>query len=144
MTTGRSMTRRTFVEHTAGAAAIPLLATASTAFTEDVRPKLLPREPLSASFRIGVVGLGGRGSWIASLFKQHRDTRLPAVADYFEDTAKRVGDSLGVPAGKRIQCLSATTERSNSGVEALVLEESRTSIPSKQPLRSTPAATCTC
>ena len=117
------MTRRTFVEQSAGAAAIPLLATASTALAQEARSKPAPHLAVARKLRIGIVGLGGRGSWIANLFKQHPGYEIAAVADYFEDTAEGVGERLGVPAGRRFSGLSGYKRALDSGVEALVLED---------------------
>ncbi len=120
MTTGRSMTRRTFVEQTAAAAAIPLLATATTAPAAEAQPKAAANIPAGRKLRIGIVGLGGRGSWIANLFKQHPGYEIVAAVDYFEDTADKVGDKLGVPAGKRFSGLAGYKRALDSGVDALV------------------------
>ena len=122
MNRDRSMTRRRFVEQTAASAATGLLATASTAVAQQARAKAAPDVAPQRKLRIGIVGLGGRGSWIASLFKQHPGYEIAAVADYFEDTANQVGDKLGVPAGRRFSGLSGYKRALDSGVEALVLE----------------------
>ena len=79
--------------------------------------------PVERKLRIGIVGLGSRGSWIASLFKQHPGYEIVAAVDYFEETANAVGDKLGVPAGKRFSGLSGYKRALDSGVEALVLED---------------------
>ncbi|MCX7827529.1 MAG: Gfo/Idh/MocA family oxidoreductase, partial [Verrucomicrobiae bacterium] len=110
------MTRRTFIERSAAAAAVPLLAGAAGAPAQEA-PK-----PADRKLRIGIVGVGSRGSWIAGLFKQHPGYEIATVADYFEETANAVGDKLGVPAGKRFSGLSGYKRALDSGVEALVLE----------------------
>ncbi len=122
MTTGRSLTRRKFVEQTAAAAAIPLLAAASAARSQETGAKPAADVPVERKLRIGFVGLGSRGSWIANLFKQHPGYEIVAAVDYFEDTANTVGDKLGVPAGKRFSGLSGYKRALDSGVDALVLE----------------------
>ncbi len=45
--------------------------------------------------RVGIVGCGGRGSWIAGLFKQHGGYEFVAAADYFPDRAQKTGTALG-------------------------------------------------
>jgi len=122
MTTGRSITRRAFVERTAAAAAIPILAAAPTALAAEPESKAASEPPVGRKLRIGVVGLGGRGSWIANLFKQHPGYEIAAAVDYFQETANQVGDKLGVPEGKRFSGLSGYKRALDSGVEALVLE----------------------
>jgi predicted dehydrogenase len=122
MTTGPSLTRRKFVQQTAGAAAVPLLAAASAALAQDAGTKPAAEVPVERKLRIGIVGLGGRGSWIANLFKQHPGYEIVAAADYFEETANAAGERLGVPADKRFSGLSGYKRALDSGVEALVLE----------------------
>jgi len=123
MTTGTSITRRTFIEQTAKATGVvPLLAAASTAHSQEGASKAKPSATVARKLRIGVVGLGNRGSWIAGLFKQHPGYEIAALADYFEETVNTVGDKLGVPAAKRFSGLSGYKRALDSGVEALVLE----------------------
>jgi len=122
MTPDCSMTRRSFVAQTAVAAAAPLLAAASSTLGQDAASKAASSAPLERKLRIGIVGLGGRGSWIAGLFKEHPGYEVAAVVDYFEETANAVGDNLGVPAGKRFSGLAGYKRALDSGVEALVLE----------------------
>jgi len=114
------MTRRTFVEQTA--AALPLLAAGSTAPAAEAESKSAAEVPVGRKLRIGVVGLGGRGSWIANLFKQHPGYEIAAAVDYFEDTANAVGGRLGVPEEKRFSGLSGYKRALDSGVDALVLK----------------------
>jgi len=116
----RSMTRRRFVEQTAAAGTLPLLAAASSAMAE--RSGAATEETLDRKLRIAIVGLGGRGRWIASLFKQHPGYEITAAVDYFEDTANKVGERLGVPSEKRFSGLSGYKRALDSRVDALVLE----------------------
>jgi predicted dehydrogenase len=72
--------------------------------------------------KIGLVGCGGRGSWIAKLFQKHGGYELHAVADYFQEVADRAGDTLGVDKARRFSGLSGCKKLIESGVEAVVLE----------------------
>ena len=69
------------------------------------------REPpvakIDRKIKIGLVGCGGRGSWIAGLFKQHGGYQFVAAADYFQDPPTRRGASLGVEKSKCFSGLSA-------------------------------------
>ncbi len=123
MANGRSMTRRAFVEQAAGAAAVPVLAAASGALAQEADSAAASGTKVDRKLRIGIVGLGSRGSWIAALFKQHPGYEIVAAVDYFEKTATAVGDKLGVPAGKRFSGLSGYKRALDSDVEALVLED---------------------
>lgn len=51
--------------------------------------------------KLGVVGIGGRGAWIANLFKRHGGYEMWAVADYFQEVADVCGDALGVDKSRR-------------------------------------------
>ena len=72
--------------------------------------------------KIGLVGGGGRGSWIAGLFQKHGGYEFHAVADYFQAVADRAGDTLGVDKARRFSGLSGYKKLIESGVEAVVLE----------------------
>lgn len=72
--------------------------------------------------KIGVVGNGGRGGWIAGLFKKHGGYEMHAVADYFQEVAEKCGDALGVDKSRRFSGLSGYRKLIESGVEAVALE----------------------
>jgi predicted dehydrogenase len=78
--------------------------------------------PPGRRIKLGVVGNGGRGSWIAKLFQQHGGYDLWAVADYFAEVAERCGDELGVDRSRRFSTLSGYKRLLASGVEAVALE----------------------
>jgi predicted dehydrogenase len=97
------------------AAAAPLLgATVGLAAAEPVTP---PRK-----IKLGLVGCGGRGSWIANLFKEHGGYEFHAVADYFQDRADACGKVLGVDKSRCFSGLSGYKKVIESGVEAVALE----------------------
>lgn len=72
--------------------------------------------------KLGVVGNGGRGAWIANLFKRHGGYEMWAVADYFQEVADACGDALGVDKSRRFSTLSGYKRLIESGVEAVALE----------------------
>jgi len=72
--------------------------------------------------RLGLVGCGGRGRWIARLFREHGGYVMHAVADYFPKVAEATGAALGVPEGRRFSGLSGYRRLIESGVEAVALE----------------------
>jgi myo-inositol 2-dehydrogenase / D-chiro-inositol 1-dehydrogenase len=122
MKTNPSMTRRTFIGQTAVAAAVPLLASTSDVSAQTADSMAISNATSGRRIRIGIVGLGNRGSWIANLFKEHPGYEIATVVDYFEETVNTIGDKLGVPAEKRFSGLSGYKRALDSGVEALVLE----------------------
>lgn len=72
--------------------------------------------------KLGVIGLGGRGKWIAKHFAEHGGCELHAVADYFPEVAEKAGDLLGVDSSRCFSTLSGYKRLIESGVEAVVLE----------------------
>ena len=111
--------RRSFLSGALSAAAAgPLLGAAATLAAADPAAQADPKRKI----KLGVVGCGGRGSWIAGLFKQNPGYAMHAVADYFQETADKCGDSLGVARGRRFSGLSGYKKVLASGVEAVALE----------------------
>lgn len=106
--------RRDFVRLAhAGMAALPL--TAVPVFGADQAPR-------DVSVPTGLVGCGGRGSWISGLFKAHGGYRFTAVADYFPERAQRTGEQLEVPPERHFSGLDGFKRLLDSGVEAVILQ----------------------
>lgn len=80
------------------------------------------RAVFQRKIKLGVVGAGGRGAWIANLFRQHGGYEIWAVADYFQTVADACGDALGVDKSRRFSTLSGYKRLIESGVEAVALE----------------------
>lgn len=57
---------------------------------------VLAADSAPQKIRLGLVGCGGRGGWIANLFSKHGGYQLAGAADYFEERAKAVGDAHGL------------------------------------------------
>ena len=72
--------------------------------------------------KLGVIGNGGRGAWIAKLFQKHGGYEMHAVADYFPEVADKCGEELGVDKTRRFSALSGYKRLIESGVEAVALE----------------------
>ena len=51
--------------------------------------------------RIGFVGCGNRGSFVADIVKDNPGLKITAAADYFEDRVAKFGETFGVPQDKR-------------------------------------------
>lgn len=94
----------------AGMFALPVLSMAQEA------------KPADQQIKLGLVGCGGRGTWISNLFKAHGGFTFTAVADYFPDRAARVGNALGVPESRRFSGLESGKRLMDSGVDAVVLQ----------------------
>jgi predicted dehydrogenase len=74
-----------------------------------------------AAIRIGLTGCGGRGTWIAELFKKHGGYQVAAVHDFFQDKADNAGTKLGVPAEKRYSGLDGYRKMLEAGLDAVVI-----------------------
>ena len=87
---GASLDRRKFLASAGAAAAFAV-----------VRPQAVRGFAANAKIRLGLVGCGGRGGWIANLFNQNGNYEIVAVADYFKDRADGVGGKFNVPENRR-------------------------------------------
>jgi predicted dehydrogenase len=112
-----ALSRRRFLGGTLAAAAASLGPWSSPA--ADAPP---PPAEFKRKIKLGVVGNGGRGAWIAGLFKRHGGYEMHAVADYFPEVADQCGDALGVDKARRFSTLSGYKRLLESGVEAVALE----------------------
>jgi predicted dehydrogenase len=124
--TGR-FSRRSFVRQALTAAAAAPMLSAANVLAEKTNAQPASANPAPAKIferkiKLGIVGCGGRGSWIAKLFQRHGGYEIHCVADYFQEVADKCGDALGVPAGRRFSTLSGYKRVLESGVEAVALE----------------------
>jgi predicted dehydrogenase len=104
--------RREFIAK-AGAAAVSLTF---------LKPDLVRGTQANSKIRLGLVGCGGRGGWIAGLFQKHGGYEVVAVADYFKDRADKVGAELGVPEAARFTGLAGYKRLLDKGVDAVAIE----------------------
>jgi myo-inositol 2-dehydrogenase / D-chiro-inositol 1-dehydrogenase len=114
-----NFSRRTFLGATAatvgGGAILGALAgqTAAAPAAKAAEPK--------RKIKLGVIGLGGRGHWLAGLFRQNGGYDMHAVADYFPHVATSNGKALGVAAERCFSGLSGYKRVLESGAEAVVI-----------------------
>ncbi len=107
-----SLNRRQFVA-SAGAAAVACTV---------MKPQTVRGSNASAKVNIGLIGCGGRGTWIAELFQAHGGYNLVAAADYFQDKVDGAGEKLGVPAAKRFTGLDGYHRLLEQQLDAVVIE----------------------
>ena len=81
-----------------------------------------PGKAYERKIKLGVIGNGGRGGWIANLFKKHGGYEMYALADYFQEVADQCGDKLGVDKARRFSTLSGYKRLLECGLEAVALE----------------------
>lgn len=98
----------------ATAASTPLLATPAASADPIVAPK-----PAGRKIKLGWIGCGGRGLWLAKLFQAHGGFEFQAIADYFPDLVHAGGEALGVPKERRFTGLGGYKKVLDCGVEAI-------------------------
>jgi predicted dehydrogenase len=106
-----SLTRRQFLT-AAGASALSLA----------VAPAAQVRAAENdAPIKMGLIGCGGRGTWIADLFLKNGHYNLVAVADYFPDRAEAAGEKFQVDKALRFTGLSAYQRLVEQKLDAVVI-----------------------
>jgi predicted dehydrogenase len=110
------ITRRDFISTTAGTFALAAIA-------QDPAPAPAPAPAAPVRrIRLGLIGCGGRGSWIANLAKEH-GFDIVAGADYFPDRAQAFAGRYGLAADHVFSGLSGYRRLIDSGfVEAVAIE----------------------
>jgi myo-inositol 2-dehydrogenase/D-chiro-inositol 1-dehydrogenase len=109
---GSPVSRRQFIK-TTGAA----LASLSV-----VQPKLMRGSQANSKIKLGLIGCGGRGVWIAGLFKAHGGYEIIAGADYFPERVEALGATFSIPHEKLFSGLSGYKRLFDCGVEAVAIE----------------------
>ena len=108
----KSINRRQFVHTaTAGAVSFTILSSRSVRGSD-----------ATSKVRLGMIGCGTRGTWIAELFKRHGGYEIVAAADYFQDKVDAFGERLGVDASRRFTGLAAYKRLLDSKVDAVAIE----------------------
>lgn len=80
-----------------------------------------PPATYDRKIKLGLIGCGGRGAWLGGLFQQHGGYQIHATADYFQESADKAGDALGVDKARRFSGLAAYQRLIESGVEAVTV-----------------------
>lgn len=105
-----SMTRRRFIAG-AGAAALSYSI---------VKPSILRGQEMK-KLKLGLIGCGGRGTWIADLFVKHGGYEISAAADYFQDKVDAFGEKFMVPGQRRFAGLDCYKRLLDSKVDAIAI-----------------------
>jgi myo-inositol 2-dehydrogenase / D-chiro-inositol 1-dehydrogenase len=108
----KDVSRRRFLKDAGGAA---------VAFSI-VQPDLVRQSGATPKVDLGIIGCGGRGTWIANLFQKHGGYNVVAAADYFPDRVNRFADKIGVPAARRFTGLSGYRRLLEQKVDAVAIE----------------------
>lgn len=106
----QDLTRRLFITRAGAATAFTMLA-----------PHLAGAAETQPKINIGLIGCGGRGTWIADLFQKHGGYNIVAVADYFEDRANNAGAKFKVPEASRFSGLSSYKKLLEQKLDAVMI-----------------------
>jgi len=107
------ITRRRFLGSTAAAASATALL---------LEPRTVFGSAANSKISLGLIGCGGRGQWIADLFRQDEHYAFVAGADYFQDRVDAFGDKHGVSSARRYTGLQAHSRLLESEVDAVAIE----------------------
>ena len=109
---GIRVNRRRFLAASAAATTTFSILSPKTAFGASANDKVA----------IGLVGCGGRGKWIANLFRQHGKYEVVGVVDYFAERAAGAGKDFNVAADKQYSGLSGYQRLLDQKLDAVVIE----------------------
>ncbi len=98
-----------------------LAGAAATTFTL-MKPSLVRGVEANSVIELGLIGCGGRGTWIARLFQDTGKYRIAACADYFPDRINMLGGRFGIPAERRHAALSGYKRLLESKLDAVAIE----------------------
>jgi myo-inositol 2-dehydrogenase/D-chiro-inositol 1-dehydrogenase len=104
--------RRQFVATTGMAAAAFII----------MKPELVRGTQANSKLRLGLVGCGGRGVWIADLFRKHGGYEFVAGADYFADKVNAFGEAFKIDPSRRYTGLSGYKRLLEKKPDAIVIE----------------------
>jgi predicted dehydrogenase len=105
-----------------------------------VKPELVAGSQANSKVRMGIVGCGGRGSWITDLFMQNGGYELVGAADYFQDRVNGLGDRFKLDPAKRFTGLYGYKKLLDAKPDAVVIE----SPPFFHPIHAMAAAEAGC
>jgi predicted dehydrogenase len=115
------LSRRLFLGEALAAGASATLVDAASASAAETSAEPTKPKAVARKIKLGLIGCGGRGTWLGGLFQQHGGYEIRAVADYFADRVEKAGDKLGVDRSRRFTGLNGYRRLLDSGVEAVVV-----------------------
>ncbi|NCO38546.1 MAG: gfo/Idh/MocA family oxidoreductase [Armatimonadetes bacterium CG_4_10_14_3_um_filter_66_18] len=106
-----ALTRRVFLTGATAAASLTVLKSGAARAAR-----------ANSAIDLGLVGCGGRGKWLASLFRQVEGVKIVALADYFQDRVDQARGMFGVDPSRCYTGLNAYKRLLDSKVEAVAIE----------------------
>jgi len=99
-----------------------LAQTAAVTTAAALKPTLVFGTDANSALELGLIGCGGRGTWIAKLFQDTGQYRLAACADYFQDRVDAAGEKFNIGPARRYSGLSGYKRLLDSKLDAVVIE----------------------
>jgi predicted dehydrogenase len=87
-----------------------------------LKPELIRGTEANSKLTLGLVGCGGRGTWLANLFQKHGGYQFVAAADYFADRANEFGEKFAIEPSRRYSGLSGYKRLLEKKLDAVVIE----------------------
>ena len=104
------------------AGVVSSLKTAAVTTAAALKPTLVFGTDANSALELGLIGCGGRGTWIAKLFQDTGQYRLAACADYFQDRVDAAGEKFNIGPARRYSGLSGYKRLLDSKLDAVVIE----------------------
>jgi len=87
-----------------------------------MRPELVRGSQANSKIALGMIGCGGRGTWITDLFAQHGGYEIAAAMDYFPDKVNPFGEKFNVAPARRYSGLMGYRRLLEGKVDAVAIE----------------------
>lgn len=96
-------------------------AAAAAAFTI-VKPTAVRGTQANSTIELGMIGCGGRGTWLIPLFEQNAPFKVVACCDYYEDHVNTAGDKHKIDPSRRFSRLSGYKKLLDTKLDAVAIE----------------------
>lgn len=103
--------RREFIAGMAGIASFNIM-----------RPAVALGSEQNSKIELGMIGCGGRGTWIAPLFLDKGPYQFVACADYFPEKSATFGEKFSISAERRFSTMSGAKRLLEGKLDAVVIE----------------------
>jgi predicted dehydrogenase len=87
-----------------------------------MKPSNVRGTEANSRIEVGCIGLGGRGTLIAGMLKEHKGYQITSVADYFSEVSEEAGERFAVAEKRQFSGLSGYQKLIDSKVDAVFCE----------------------
>lgn len=96
-------------------------AGAATLTFNIIAPNLVRGAAANAKINLGLIGCGGRGTWILRYFQEHGGYNLMGAFDYFQDRVSNAAGKYNVAADQRFSGLNGYKKLLEQNVDAVAI-----------------------